>query len=207
MAKPSEVVRHEQDYRIHHEAGASVNREYVASWRGRPVYVLRGERGQEAIPDDVAANLQHVMALNYKIQRLSENLRDAVDVLASSVARWDVSDARQALRVCEMLTEQQVPGRGAVRSSLKPFVNMGHRINHCVYVLLYNAEVVYVGRSAGKQSERVKQHDKNGKIFDEVVLYECRDRKHMFDLEAVLIDQHRPRYNQRLEVRVPGEAS
>lgn len=183
-----------------------MNREYLASWRGRPVYVLRAER-EEAVPNDVAANLQHVMALNDKIQRLSSNLKEAVEVLAASVARWEFSDPHQALKICDMLTQSEVPGRGMVRSCVKQFAHSNFRIDHCVYVLLRDSAVVYVGRSAGKQSHRIKQHDKNGKLFDEVLLYRCRDYNHMVDLEAVLIDQHKPVYNQRREARVPGEAS
>jgi hypothetical protein len=184
-----------------------VNREYVASWRGRPVYVLRTQNDADAVPQDVASNLQHVIALHAKIERLNATLRQAMEALARSVERWEFDDPETALSVCDTLTQNQIPGRGAVRNVLQKYSYTRHKISYCVYALLLQGKVVYIGRSAGKQAGRVKQHDQNGKLFDEVLLYRCRDRKHMLDLEAVLIDQHEPFYNQRRESRVAGEAS
>lgn len=182
-------------------------RQKVTSWGGCPVHLLVPESSTSDMPADLRANVDHAYRLTLKIERLQEAQRQAMEAAAEAARRWRPVDQAQAQSLCADMTAAGMRHRGLVRDALG-MNNNGRRTYHfIVYALLHGTEVVYIGRSRSNAAERVAFHRHDGKIFDSVDLYQCRSDRHMRDLEAVLIDQHAPKYNGRREPRVAGEAS
>lgn len=73
---------------------------------------------------------------------------------------------------------------------------------HAVYLLKLAGEVVYIGRSRNVRV-RVKDHRRD-KTFDSVEVIPVDSAHAACDLEAVLLQQHRPRLNRRIEQRPVG---
>jgi hypothetical protein len=182
-------------------------RRHCTTWSDAPVFLLVPDSASSEIPDDLAANLDHAIRLVAKIERLKIAQKEAMQAAAEAARRWRPINADIAQRLCDVLRDDEIPHRGLVREALG-VGSSNIRIDRCVvYVLLHNNQVVYVGRSMNNARERVASHRASGKVFDEVHVYQCRNDRHMRDLEAVLIEQHAPRFNQRREPKVPGEAS
>tara|TARA_R110000764_G_scaffold224597_1_gene313822 strand:+ start:333 stop:881 length:549 start_codon:yes stop_codon:yes gene_type:complete len=173
------------------------------TWCGCPVSIINSQAENEPLPEDVASSLEHLLRLDDKIVRLSEARQATLAALTVSTARWAPSPhVASAIEMVNVLKDRDIRGRSRIRQIVNPNMNAATAIRHCVYALISVSDVVYVGRSEGHQSHRVNKHHKSGKVFDEVILYRCRDAAHMKDLEAVLIDQHRPYYNRKAEPRV-----
>lgn len=182
-------------------------RQRFTSWSGRPIFLLVPDSAAGAVPEDLRATIEHAVKLTQKIERLKQAQREAMQAAAEAAKRWRPVDMKVAQRLCDDLRDAEIPHRGLVREALH-VGNNKLRVDRCVvYALVSEGVIVYVGRSMNAVKERVRSHDSAGKIFDEVHLYQCRSESHMRDLEAVLIDQHRPLYNIRQERRVPGETS
>lgn len=165
------------------------------------VYTLHSDA---SYPDDVAANLHHVIRLSDKIRMLQDQLRESLDALAQSVNRWPEAQGNMTQLVND-LREADVPGRSTVvqRAGIKELGT--RRFGTCdfaVYVLKRAGTAIYVGSSQSWR-KRIKHHNSD-KVFDEVEVYECRTRADMLDLEAVLQQQHAPSMNVRIERRRPA---
>jgi hypothetical protein len=171
------------------------------------------------LPDDVAANIDHIKRLRSKIQSLEEIYNESADALIASIKRhrWSVDEA--------ILLSESVPrGRGFrfMGNAIPASGWNGRQISQiikdrrlrqeqgnqfiprhgtpCVYVLRLHGVTVYVGRSINVR-ERMKTHRKTGNTYDAYEIYICESKKEMIDLEAVLIQQHRPIRNRRIERR------
>lgn len=170
------------------------------------------------LPPDVEATLQHIELLIAKQARLADAQSDATDVLMDLVRRHPWS-ADQAQYLRDRLAANNVKHRGPILqmtgwsntrlskvqelrlAQKQPRNAMVGKGVEVVYVLIEDGQVVYIGISAHVR-ERFKQHRRNGNTFDEWEIYPCESRKAARDLEAVLIQQHRPPRNRRVESRV-----
>lgn len=172
------------------------------------------DQGMASTPD-LEANLDHLRRLARHRQRLTEALADTVEATAASAARADMTP-REVHDLMQELRELGVEHRGKISraagfssSALRELAARGWRHHPapgvpCVYLLLEGAEVVYIGMTIGFTS-RLASHNarrRRGEIsFDNYEVIECVSENAAADLEAVLQQQHRPRFNKRIEQR------
>lgn len=170
------------------------------------------------LPPDVEATLRHIELLIEKQARLAQAQDEATQVLRDLVRkhRWS---ADLALYFHGRLGTGGVKHRGPIFQGTGWSLDRLRRVEQyraaideprnamvgpgveAVYALIDGGQVVYVGRTS-HLSQRLKAHRRNGNTFDEWETYPCESRKHARDLEAVLIQQHRPPRNRRIETRV-----
>ena len=99
---------------------------------------------------------------------------------------------------------------------LEGFINVSSILGPGVYALIREGVVVYVGQSK-KMLQRISAHKSNwgrkaqpewmpvslrGVLFDEVHVLPCRVES-LDELEAVMIDLYKPRYNIKLKAPTP----
>lgn len=171
------------------------------------------------LPEDVAANIEHIKRLRSKIESLEEIYDESARALSASVRRyrWSIDDA---ILLIESLPSgrgfrhmmQAIQSSGWTRRQVTEIMKerrlrreqgnqyMPKNGTPCVYVLRLHGVTVYVGRSINVR-ERMKNHKKSGNTYDDYEIYICESKKEMIDLEAVLIQQYRPVRNRRIERR------
>ncbi len=159
-----------------------------------------------SVPAGITATIDHIHRI------------DALDALVHAVGcrTWDLEEAMQLL---EYLREVGVePGRAITAAGYSP-QRLHHFHKHTarrdgldgrrwapedgtptVYLLLASTEVVYVGCTE-HAVERVAAHRLSGRPFDDAHYFTQPTLRDARDLEAVLIDQHRPVGNKRVEKR------
>jgi hypothetical protein len=154
-------------------------------------------------PEDLLANLEFALRISAKIATLNEALQGALAAGSAAAERWRSSGAhpQDMNGVYQFLRKADVPGRSEVGRILRnpkphPAPGAGTPV---VYVLLRGGTIVYVGQSTDVKA-RVGSH-RATKSFDAVELYICDSVLEAADLEAVLINQHLPQYNKRIERR------
>lgn len=171
------------------------------------------------LPKDVQANLDHAIRIRQKIDRLEATYRESVAALDASISRhkWTFYEALELYaaipddkRFTWISTAFSKTGwsRGEIRYSIQEDDDRGGILNRyippkgtpTVYALIEDGQVVYVGRSMNVRN-RMKQHRKSGNTYDDYEIYICGSDNEMKDLEAVLIQQHHPRRNVRVERR------
>lgn len=173
---------------------------------------------ENTFPNDVEATLRHIELLILKQRRLAAAQKEATEVLEDLVGRHQWS-AQSAMALRQRMNEYEVWHRGSIFQRTGWTMDKAKRVLHadhvktnprnsmvgsgieCVYALIEAGEVVYVGISRNV-SQRFKAHRRSGNTFDEWEIYPCENRKAARDLEAVLIQQHRPARNVRVERRV-----
>lgn len=159
----------------------------------------------ERVPAELKATLDHICRIDRQIERLTAARADAMRQAITAAGRLSL-DRQAGAALSRWLSTRNVQGRGWIcqaagwssqrlRSSYPP------RGIPCVYLLLLGADVVYVGRSEHVKP-RIERHkkDKRG-LFNGAEIIECLSTEAMIDLEAVLIEQHRPSLNVRHERR------
>ncbi len=71
-----------------------------------------------------------------------------------------------------------------------------------VYLLYYDEEIVYIGKSFISAEGRIQHHMENSdKVFDSYELIECTSEQEMNILEAEMIFKHIPKYNKQLPTK------
>lgn len=168
----------------------------------------------------VESTLTHMLNIRSKIERLWDSLNDCQQQLLAAAQRgsitpddyleidqqrrqnrigWTVDIPRAMAWDRYDLMRAQV--RAAVIASCVRQVNRDNQPGpHAVYWLMQDpADVVYVGRSKDVIS-RVWSH-RQSKDFDSWDWIDCDSAHEQADLEAILIDQHKPILNKRREKR------
>lgn len=65
--------------------------------------------------------------------------------------------------------------------------------NSCVYFLLQNNKVVYVGKTSNGKL-RINQHKNEEKIFDEIYIIKCK-KNELLEKEDYYMMKYKPKYN------------
>jgi hypothetical protein len=162
------------------------------------------------LPQASFDNLQHLVLLKNKIDSLTQSYEAAIVATGTQMFRDEIEEDA-IIGVYHFLKQNNYRNRSVLieksgynsnvlayyaRNETKAHPRKGI---HCVYLLIKDSEVVYVGRSQNLKL-RLKQHRRD-KDFDRHEFYRCESIDKAKDLEAVLIQQHRPRLNQRIEKR------
>ena len=162
------------------------------------------------LPQASFSNLQHLVLLKNKMDSLFKSYEDALIATGTQMFRDEI-DEDAIISVYQFLKENNYKNRSVLIQT------SGYKVNalaycarnetkahprkgiHCVYLLIKDSEVIYIGRSQNLKI-RLGQH-KRDKDFDKHEFYRCESINKAKDLEAVLIQQHRPILNQRIEKR------
>lgn len=162
------------------------------------------------LPETSFTNLQHLLMLRSKIDTLKKSYEAAIVATGNQLYRDEVIEDHM-ITLYKFLKNNDVVGRSILveaagynsnqlsycaRNETQMHPRKGI---HCVYLLLKENQVVYIGRSSNLKA-RLKQHKKD-KDFDSSQFYRCESFNDSRDLEAVLIQQHRPTLNLRIEKR------
>lgn len=161
-------------------------------------------------------NWSHLLRISAKIIDLESKREDTLNATESSLKRrvWTIEEA---VELWETTKRLEVVGRNTLVEatgwsiqSLIRYKESGEipppmKGQNVVYLLLDGSEVVYIGctRTAVK---RLAQHRKRRRQdsefqWDSTEFIRCDSEEHARDLEAILQQQHRPKYNKRIEKR------
>lgn len=162
------------------------------------------------LPESSFNNLQHLALMKSKIETLTRSYKATV-IASGEQMRRDLVEEDEMIKVYLFLKYNDFLYRSLLlesagyssnelayyaRSETQQHPRKG--IN-CVYLLLKDNQVIYIGRSANLKS-RLNQHRRD-KDFDNSEFHRCDSLNQAKDLEAILIQQHRPILNQRIEKR------
>lgn len=160
----------------------------------------------------LVANLEHAIALRFKILRLKKSYAETLDCcyanardvgelpyeMVADIYEWLKANGIPAGQICRSLGFAPSEIAYAKREGVPPLPKPGR---FCVYLLKQEGFVNYVGFS-GNVRARLKTHRRLKQIpFDDYEIFRIGSKAEALDLEAVLIQQHRPPYNRRIEKR------
>lgn len=172
------------------------------------------------MPADVAANIDHIDRLDRKLARIQDHRRDALAAMVQAVRRhpWPLEDAMcllEYLRAAGVEAGLAIEAAGYRMQKLHHFHKRVARRDGdderrwapddgtpTVYLLLLDGVVVYIGCTEHPIA-RVAAHRQDGRVFDDAHYFTQPTLHDARDLEAVLINQHRPAGNKRIEKRSP----
>ena len=167
------------------------------------------------MPDDTAATtdavvetIEHALRVYRKIETLKDSLTDSLNVAASLAGEMGAAmDYATFYRLAQELRDQEVPGRGVFTGGkqLPPppgTVLRRHRDDNeppwpamcpCVYLLMREGKVIYVGKSK-HLPQRITAH--RGKPWEWCEVIVCESEQAALELEGDLIFQHQPDLNR-----------
>lgn len=162
------------------------------------------------LSDEAFSNLRHLENVKNKIQTLTENY-DATLIAIGTQLRRDQIEPMELAKIYKYMKSNKFSRFSNVitmagysyqqisysaKNGTKPYPSKGNLV---IYVLLKDNEIVYVGRSSNLRS-RLEQHKKT-KDYDSFDFVFVKDKNQMKDLEALMIQQYRPKFNIRQEKR------
>lgn len=166
---------------------------------------------RQEISDETYQSLLYLTNVKNKLEKLQANYFDALIAtglqLKRSLVEWDeISAVYKYLKTNDFVNRSKVfELSGYNTQKLSYYANQAktgypdRNYAYLVYVLIDNNKIVYVGRSTNLKA-RLRQHRKD-KVFDRFEYKICANHNEMKDLEALLIQQFKPKYNVRVEKR------